>query len=58
MKSVVNWLLVCLVFIAAFICYAMGNASGVIALTVVGFTLETGFWLYSFKKRKNNKRCF
>jgi len=58
MQNIINWLLVCTVFIASFTCYAMGNEAGAIVLILLGFSLEILFWIYCFNKPKKSKRSF
>lgn len=58
MQNIINWLLACLVFIASFTCYAMGNESGAIILILAGFFFEVIFWLRSCKESGENKRFF
>lgn len=43
MKNVINWVLACLVFVASFTCYAMGNESGTIILILAGFFSKSFF---------------
>lgn len=58
MQNLLNWLFACLIFIASFTCYAMGNKSSAIILILAGFSLEVIFWLRNLDKPKNNKRYF
>ncbi|ATC85555.1 hypothetical protein [Pseudoalteromonas arctica] len=58
MQNIINWFLACLVFIASFTCYAMGNESGAIILMLAGFFFEVMFWLSSYKEQEGNKRFF
>lgn len=58
MQNIINWSLACLVFIASFTCYAMGNESGAIILMLAGFLFEVMYWLRGYKESKDNKRFF
>ena len=58
MHNIINWSLACLVFIASFTCYAMGNELGAIILMLAGFLFEVMFWLSSYKESEDNKHFF
>ncbi|MBH0029394.1 MULTISPECIES: hypothetical protein [unclassified Pseudoalteromonas] len=58
MQNIINWALACLVFIASFTCYAMGNESGAIILMLAGFLFEVMYWLRGYKEQEGNKRFF
>jgi hypothetical protein len=58
MQNIINWFLACLVFIASFTCYAIGNVSGAIILMLAGFLFEVIFWLRGYKDPEDNKRFF
>lgn len=58
MQNIINWSLACLVFIASFTCYAMGNESGAIILMLAGFLFEVMCWLRGYKRTEDNKHFF
>lgn len=58
MQNIINWSLACLVFIASFTCYAMGNESGAIILMLAGFLFEVMYWLRGYKRAEDNKHFF
>lgn len=57
--KVIKWLALLVVICLAFTCYAMGSASGAIALVILGFVFEGAFWLFGHKlfSRKKSERA-
>ncbi|KPH60738.1 hypothetical protein AMS58_16700 [Pseudoalteromonas porphyrae] len=57
-NKAIKWLALLAVICLAFVCYAMGNASGAIALVILGFVLEGAFWLFGsrlFNRKKSSQ---
>lgn len=54
--KITKWLALLALLCLAIVCYAMGNASGAIALVILGFLFEGAFWLFGhrlFSRKKN-----
>ena len=54
--KITKWLALLALLCLAITCYAMGNASGAIALVILGFVFEGVFWLFGhrlFSRKKN-----
>ncbi len=56
--KITKWLALLALICLAITCYAMGNASGAIALVILGFVFEGAFWLFGHKlvSRKKSER--